>query len=138
MELKDLIHTQFQMENILLCYRQPYSKKTQHEVNIIPKISVFFFKIVLSKVPKVLFITSIYPSVWRWEVVENKSLILNLPQNFFQKWLSNFVITHNTSWWYMKSYYLPKKQVNYMANIINLFKRKKNETFWKIYQQPQK
>ena len=85
MELKDLIHTQFQMENNLLCYEQPYSKQTQYEVNIIPKLSIFFFKIVLSKVPTVLFTTSVCPFVWGCQVVENKSLVPNLPHKVLQK-----------------------------------------------------
>jgi len=44
---------------------------------------------VLSKVPKVLFMTSVCPSVWGWEVVENSSLVPNFPHKVLQNGLRN-------------------------------------------------
>jgi hypothetical protein len=39
--------------------------------------------IALNKWVKVLFINSVWPFVYGWQVVENKSLVLNLPHKTF-------------------------------------------------------
>jgi hypothetical protein len=42
-------------------------------------------------VDSVLLTTSVWPSVWGWQVVENKTLVPNLAQKDRQKWLRNLV-----------------------------------------------
>jgi len=60
---------------------------------------------------KVLLSTSVCPSVWGWQVVENNSFVPNLPHNTFQKYLRNLTSLLDTMLRDpMKPYYLLKNK----------------------------
>jgi hypothetical protein len=62
-------------------------------------------------VDSVLFTTLVWPSVWGWQVVENKTLLPNLAHKVLQKWLRNLVL-----WSEIIVFSTPYKQIIFLKN----------------------